>query len=293
MLLQSVDCFLVDTIIETKNLRKRYKDGTVALKGVSLKMDKRVTAVIGRNGAGKTTLMRILSTQLMPSSGSAMIDGLDVVKEAGALRKRLVSIPQEASPLGFITPMEHLKMYLVARGSTISQAARDAEDALRVLELWDARNQPSDELSGGMKRKIFVAMALAANADIVFLDEPTTGLDPLSRLEVWSALKMLRGTVVLTTHYMEEAQELSEEIAMVEGGECIGFGTSASLLKRFNGMVRAESSASGVTSKYRVGNTRIKYVKKRDAERYIGMGYAVKPVTLDDLFVIRGVELES
>ncbi len=279
-------------MIETSNLRKRYKDGTVALKGVNLSFSKQITTVIGRNGAGKTTLMRILSTQLMPSSGTATVNGLDVVRDANALRRRLVSIPQEASPMGFLTPMEHLKTYLIARGMTVHQAARDAEDALRALELYDARNTPSDELSGGMKRKIFVAMALAANAEVVFLDEPTTGLDPLSRLEVWSAVKMLKGTLVLTTHYMEEAMELSEEIAMVDNGEVIGFGTAKSLLKKFRGMVRAETTAKDAKSRYVVGITKIKYIKEREAERYVEQGYTIKPVTLEDLFVIRGVELE-
>lgn len=281
------------TIIEIKDLKKRYGDGTVALKGVNLNLTKRLTTVIGRNGAGKTTMMRILSTQLMPSSVKAVVDGLDVVRDAWMLRKKLVSIPQEASPMGFLTPMEHLKTYLIARGSTMGQAAKDAENALRTLELWDARNTPADELSGGMKRKIFVAMALAANAEVVFLDEPTTGLDPLSRLEVWSAVKMLKGTVVLTTHYMEEAQELSEEIAMVDHGECIGFGTVQSLLKKFRGMVRAETGADGAKGRYTIGNTKIRYVKLRDAEHYVDEGYTIKPITLEDLFVIRGVELES
>ncbi|MCL4411489.1 ABC transporter ATP-binding protein [Candidatus Marsarchaeota archaeon] len=280
-------------MIDIVRLRKRYKDGTVALKGVSLSFDKQITTVIGRNGAGKTTLMRILSTQLLPSSGRATVDGLDVVKDAEALRKKLVSIPQEASPMGFLTPMEHLKTYLIARGSTVRQAARDAEDALRTLELYDARNTPSDELSGGMKRKIFVAMALAANADVVFLDEPTTGLDPLSRLEVWSAVKMLKGTLVLTTHYMEEAAELSDEIAMVDNGEVIGHGTMKSLLKRFNGMVRAETTAANVGGKYTIGNTKIMYIREHEAERYVEHSYTIKPITLEDLFVIRGVELES
>ncbi len=280
-------------MIETKSLKKRYHDGTFALKGVNLRLGKRMTTVIGRNGAGKTTLMRILSTQLLPTSGTATIDGLDVVKDTKAIRKKLVSIPQEASPMGFLTPMEHLKTYLLARGATLGNASRDAENALRALEMWDARNTPSDMLSGGMKHKIFVAMALAANADVVFLDEPTTGLDPLSRLEVWGAMRMLEGTVVLTTHYMDEAQELSEEIAMVDGGKCIGFGTVNGMLGRFRGMVRVETQSPGVKSRYTVGNMKIKYVKRREAEGYVSKGYTIKPITLEDLFVIRGVELES
>jgi ABC-2 type transport system ATP-binding protein len=147
-------------------------------------------------------------------------------------------------------------------------------------------------LSGGMKRKIFVAMALAANADTVFLDEPTTGLDPLSRLEVWSAIKRLEGTVVLTTHYMEEAAELSDEVFMVETGKIIAKGDIKSLLSKFNGLLRAETSKP-VKAKYKIGNTSIAYIKVKDAERYVKMGYSIKPITLDDLFVMRGVNIES
>ncbi|EQD30328.1 ABC transporter, ATP binding protein related protein [mine drainage metagenome] len=253
---------------------------------------KRITAVIGRNGAGKTTLMRILSTQLLQSSGKVLIDGLDNVRDAKRIRKTIVSIPQEADPLGYLTPMEHLKMYLCARGMSLSDATREATIALRELELWHARDTSSDMLSGGMKRKIFVAMALAANADTVFLDEPTTGLDPLSRLEVWSAIKRLKGTMVLTTHYMEEAAELSDEVFMVETGKIIAKGDIKSLLSKFNGLLRAETSKP-VKAKYKIGNTSIEYIKIKDAERYVKMGYSIKPITLDDLFVMRGVNIES
>jgi len=279
-------------MIQIRSLKKRYSDGNYAIRGMDATFKKRITAVIGRNGAGKTTLMRILSTQLLQSSGTVLIDGLDNVKDAKGIRKRIVSIPQEADPLGYLTPMEHLKMYQCARGMSLGDATREATISLRELELWHARDTPSDMLSGGMKRKIFVAMALAANADTVFLDEPTTGLDPLSRLEVWSAIKRLEGTVVLTTHYMEEAAELSDEVFMVETGKIIAKGDIKSLLSKFNGLLRAETSKP-VKAKYKIGNTSIAYIKVKDAERYVKMGYSIKPITLDDLFVMRGVNIES
>jgi ABC-2 type transport system ATP-binding protein len=280
-------------LIEIKNLRKRYDDGTVALKGINLKINEKVATVIGRNGAGKTTMMRILSTQLLPTSGTAKIKGYDVVKEPERIRRIAVSIPQEAGPLGFLTPMEHLLMYLAARKVPVLEARQDAAKALREIELWDARNTPADMLSGGMKRKIFVAMALASNAEVVFLDEPTTGLDPLSRLEVWSAIKLLDSEMVITTHYMEEAQELSKEVVMIEGGKCVSHGNVASMLKKFNGLVRAETNRPGAKTRYRVGSMGIDYIKKGEALDYIKEGYAIKQITLDDLFVMKGVELES
>jgi ABC-2 type transport system ATP-binding protein len=280
-------------MIEIKRLDKRYGDGNHALKGISFDIDKRLTTVIGRNGAGKTTLMRILSTQLLQSSGTVRIDGLDNITDAKEIRKRIVSIPQEASPIGYLTPMEHLKMYLCARGMSLGDSTIEASRALKELELWHARDTPADMLSGGMKRKIFVAMALAANADTIFLDEPTTGLDPLSRIEVWSAIKMLRGNIVLTTHYMEEAAELSEDVIMVESGKVLARGTVGSLLKRFKGMARAETSSKNAKSKYVIGNTRITYIKLSEAEKYAKEGYVIKPITLDDLFIMQGVDIES
>lgn len=280
-------------MIEIKSLRKRYGDGTYAIKGINLSITKKMATIIGRNGAGKTTMMRILSTQLLPTSGTASINGYDVVESPEKIRKMAVSIPQEAGPIGYLTPMEHLMIYLSARGETLSEARQDAIGALRAIELWDSRNMPADMLSGGMKRKIFVAMALATNADVVFLDEPTTGLDPLSRLEVWSAIRLLSGEIVITTHYMEEAQELSKEVIMVESGKCVGQGTVASLLSRFNGLVRAEINKAGVKAKYRIGSTGIDYISKDAAGAYISQGYTIKQITLDDLFVIKGVELES
>ncbi|MDG7045169.1 MAG: ABC transporter ATP-binding protein, partial [Nitrososphaerota archaeon] len=182
-------------MIRTEGLSKVYPDGTKALDGVSLNIDNRFTAIIGRNGAGKTTLVRILSTQLEPSSGRAFIDDLDVIKNADRIRKKVVSIPQEASPIGILTPFEQVKLYLIARGMTSSESSLAAKKSLEDVGLSDSLDKPTDMLSGGTKRKVFVAMALASNAEIVFLDEPTTGLDPISRLEVWAAVRKLDGKI--------------------------------------------------------------------------------------------------
>ncbi len=285
-------------MIEIKAIRKRYSNGTYALKGVSLDLKEKFTSIIGRNGAGKTTLMRILSTQLLPTSGTAIINGYDVVKDAKKVRRIILSIPQEADPIGYLTPAEHLKIYLAARGMSFHSAEEEANNAMKELDLWDARNTPADMLSGGMKRKIFVAMALASNADIIFLDEPTTGLDPLSRLQVWSAIRKLTGNIVLTTHYMEEAQELSKEIAIIDNGKCTGKGTVRSLLGKFDGLLHAEISNANEKSAaskhaYIVGNTLVKYIHNEEADAYLKKGYIVKPITLDDVFITKGVDIES
>lgn len=282
-------------MIEIQGLKKRYPNGTYALKGVTAKLGSRVTAVIGRNGAGKTTMVRILSTQLEPSSGSATIDGLDIMDDASKIRARIASIPQEVNAIGFLTPSEHLQMYLTARGMSFHEADSEAARVLKAVELWKARDKPTDTLSGGMKRKMFVAMALASNADTVFLDEPTTGLDPLSRLQVWSAIRQLGGNVLLTTHYMEEAEHLADEVVLVDSGKIIDRGTVPGLLRKFTGRVRVEGPFEGTKIKmqYKIANMGISYVSKNKAEEYVSAGFTVRPVSLEDLFIVHGVELES
>ncbi|EQB68838.1 ABC transporter ATP-binding protein [Cuniculiplasma divulgatum] len=279
-------------MIEIKDIRKVYKGGKVAVDGITEVMDKRVTTLIGRNGAGKTTLLRMLSTQLYPTSGTALINGLDIVRDAAKIRKIVASIPQEASPLGILSPYEQVNMYLLGRKFNFSDAKKAANDALETVGLWDVRNKPSDTLSGGMKRKMFVALALASNAELVFLDEPTTGLDPLSRLEIWSAIKKLSGNVLLTTHYMEEAENLSDVVYLQDSGHIIDRGTVKKLLSRFAGKVRVESQTE-LSDSFRVGGIYVKYDTIENSETYIREGRTVKKITLDDLFIMRGVDLES
>jgi len=275
-------------VIETINLSKIYKDGTVALDNISFTFSGKVLALLGRNGAGKTTLTRILSTQLLPTSGKAFVEGYDIVKDAKKVRKITTSIPQEAQPIGMASPLEHLTMFLTAKGFSLKEAEETARKALKEVGLWEAKDKSSDELSGGMKRKIFVAMALASNSEIVFLDEPTTGLDPYSRTEIWSVLKTMKSKIVLTTHYMEEAEELSEEVILLHKGKIIAKGTISSLLEKFNGKVRVEG-----VGEIKVGRLRISYVDKEDARNYVGK-YVVKPITLEDLFIIyAGENLEE
>ena len=272
-------------MIEVKHLTKRYGRGSLALDYLSLRLNKRITSILGRNGAGKTTLMRILSTQLLPTSGTAAINQLDVVKDAWLVRDMISSIPQEAKPMNIETPYGHISMYLTARGIPASEIDKLTEKALRDLDLWRFRDKSTGDLSGGMRRKVFVAMALASKADVVFLDEPTTGLDPISRLEVWSAIKKLKSsTILITTHYMEEAKELSDEVVLIDEGRKVAQGSVPNLLSRFNGKTRVE----GPKGKYRIGTTYISYVKPADARRLVRKGYSTKEASLEDLFIVNG-----
>ena len=279
-------------MIEIQEVTKRYDRHTYALKGITASLRERVTTVIGRNGAGKTTLIRILSTQLFPTTGTATIEGLDILKETKKVREIISSIPQESQLIGILSPLEQMQLYLMARGFTASQAREESKQALDELELYDYRNAPSDTLSGGMKRKVFVAMALAAKAPVIFLDEPTTGLDPLSRIEVWSAIKRLSSKIILTTHYMEEAQELSNEVVVIDQGNIITHGAIGNLLSSFGGKMRAEKM-DGEEYDIKIANVAIKYIEKERVDEFIAKGYDIKRINLDDIFLSKGVLLES
>ncbi|QIW25219.1 ABC transporter ATP-binding protein [Sulfolobus sp. S-194] len=267
-------------MIETINLTKIYKDGTIALDNITFSSNVKILTLLGRNGAGKTTLTRILSTQLLPSKGEAYVEGYNVIREAKKVRKIITSIPQEAQPVGMASPYEHLIMFLTAKGLSLSESESVAREALKEVGLWEVKDKPSDELSGGMKRKIFVAMALAANSEVIFLDEPTTGLDPYSRTEIWSILKTMKGKIILTTHYMEEAEELSDEVILLHKGKIIAMGSVTTLLEKLKDKVRVEGIGD-----IKVGRLRITYVDKREASNFVGK-YVVKPISLEDLFIL-------
>jgi ABC-2 type transport system ATP-binding protein len=279
-------------LIEAKRLSKTYKDGTKALSGVSFKIGPGITAILGRNGAGKTTLMRILSTQLMPTSGAAKINGIDAIKEPDKVRGIISSIPQEVRPMGFVSLYEHLIIYLIARGFSLSEAKSRTTKVIKELNLQRYKDKAADELSGGTKRKIFVAMALASGADIIFLDEPTTGLDPISRIETWNYMRRFKGTVVLTTHYMEEAKELASKIIMIDSGKLIAQGTIASLLSKYKDLVRVEGVKTGRMS-YEIGGINISYMTKAQAKKYVGREVSIKKFDIEDLFLMRGIRLDE
>lgn len=276
--------------IEVEGLSKVYANGTMALDRISFKAEKKVTCILGRNGAGKTTLVRILSTQLAPSSGTASIGKLDVVRDVKKVRGLIASIPQEISEWGYATPMEYAVMYLTATGLSIQDAKRRALGIFKELDILRFKDVEMIGLSGGTKRKVFVAGAFASDAKVIFLDEPTTGLDPISRLQLWSVIKKSKSKIILTTHYMEEAKALADEIMLVNEGKVVANGTAESLLRDFKGKVRVE----GNRGTYRIGDTHISYMKAKDAERLIEKGFVVKQVDLEDVLIVgSGVGIED
>lgn len=214
--------------IRARALRKEYPGGpkgTAALDSVELVVPAGHTyGLIGRNGAGKTTFVRICATQLTPTSGQVEVLGLDLLKETSAIRTRIACVPQESRPLYFVTVHQLIELYLRVRGMEKAEAVRRTQEVIAELDLTRVEHRVVNQLSGGIRRRAMVAMTLATDADLVFLDEPTTGLDPVARREVWAAIRRAEKanrTVVLTTHYLDEAEALSSRIALLEGGKVL------------------------------------------------------------------------
>ncbi|HKU50544.1 MAG TPA: ABC transporter ATP-binding protein, partial [Nitrososphaera sp.] len=236
--------------IEATSVTKVYKGSSrPALDNVSMQVDSgKVFTLLGRNGAGKTTFVRICATQLAPTSGTIKVLGYDVVRQPKEIRGLVSVVPQEGRPLRALTPWDHVYNWLQIRGESRQTAREKTESILRKMELYDARDRPAMNLSGGMKQKILVAMAMAADAELLFLDEPTIGLDPVSRRQVWSAINEWKGkgqSILLTTHYMDEAEMLSDYIVIVDNGKIIAQGTIQQLRKVIPQNMRVDISANG------------------------------------------------
>lgn len=202
--------------------------GKKALDAVDLDIPSRgVFSLIGMNGAGKTTLVRILATQLEPTSGRASMKGLDVMKDTKRLRDIIACVPQEARTSPWMTPKQTVLSYLMWRGLSYLEARAKAVEALARVGLEKQTDVLNRRLSGGTKRKVLVATVLSSDADVIFLDEPTTGLDPISRREFWKLLTELSKDrfLILTTHYLEEAERLANIVGILHTGRMIGLGT--------------------------------------------------------------------
>ncbi len=218
--------------IEVQGLRKSFGSAEV-LRGIDLKVERgRVYAILGPNGAGKTTLVSILSTLLRPDAGSVRIFGLDAVRDAGAVRSRIGLTGQFAAVDEGMSGRDNLTLFGRLTGYSAREARKRADELLEAFGLTEAGKRPAGKYSGGMRRRLDIAAAMLVTPDLLFLDEPTTGLDPRSRSEVWDIVRALaaRGTtVLLTTQYLEEADQLADRLAVIDGGTVIAEGTSGEL----------------------------------------------------------------
>ncbi|MFS0781214.1 ABC transporter ATP-binding protein [Bacillus sp. 1P06AnD] len=222
------------TVLSVKGLKKSFKDKEV-LKGVDFEVGRgEIFALLGSNGAGKTTAVNILSTLMKADGGKVSVCGYDVQRQPDDVRRSISLTGQFAAIDGMLTGRENLM--LIAKLRKVSNPAQVTDDQLAKFSLTDAANRRADTYSGGMKRRLDIAMSLIGAPAVIFLDEPTTGLDPEARIEVWNTVKELAGggtTILLTTQYLEEAEQLADRIAILHGGKIITTGTLAQLKEMF------------------------------------------------------------
>ena len=225
--------------IAVENIVKRY--GTFeAVKGVSFAVnDGEIFGLLGPNGAGKSTLIRMMTTLVPITSGRAIVAGFDVAKESDSVRRVIGVIPQALTSDPDLTLEENLSIYAKLYGVPRAQRAKNIQEVLEAVDLVKWRDAQTKTLSGGMRRRLEIARGLVHNPHIFFLDEPTTGLDPVSRIAVWEMLDNLRKTrnltMLLTTHYMEEADKLCDRIAIVDHGNLVALGTPIELKQNVPG----------------------------------------------------------
>ena len=221
-------------MIQIQGLQKSFKNLNV-LKGVDLAVEKgSIFALLGSNGAGKTTLIRILATLLPSDSGSASVAGSDVSVDPDRVRRAISLTGQFTAVDDVLTGRENL--VLIAKLRHLPQPQRIADELLERFNLTEAANRRAGTYSGGMRRRLDIAMSLIGNPEVIFLDEPTTGLDPEGRIEVWNTIKTLANsgtTVFLTTQHLEEAEQLADHIAILHEGKIIANGTLDALKRLF------------------------------------------------------------
>jgi ABC-2 type transport system ATP-binding protein len=299
------------SIIEIAGLTKSYASGHIALRNIDLNIEEgEIFALLGPNGAGKTTLISIICGNVNPSGGSVTVAGHDIVRDYRGSRAAIGLVPQELFTDAFETVFATVRF---SRG-LFGKPRNDAliEKILRDLSLWDKRNAKILELSGGMKRRVMIAKALSHEPRVLFLDEPTAGVDVELRRDMWSLIGELRKTgvtIILTTHYIEEAEEMADRVGVINGGELILVEEKTALMKKLGkktlGVVLAEplvALPAGLTDwdvSLKADGHELEYVFDTHAERTgvssllrmlgdLGIGYKdlnTKQSSLEDIFV--------
>lgn len=220
-----------ESVIQVSNLLKVY-DGTKAVNGIDFVVERgSIFALLGPNGAGKTTTVRILEGLLKRNSGVVTVLGLDPWSEHEKLKVKIGVMPQEFNFFEKLTPLDSINFY-----SDLFQSTVDPERLLKLVILDDSKHVPFEKLSGGQKQKLGLALSLVNDPEVLFLDEPTTGLDPSARRAIWSIIRTFKEqgkTIVLTTHYMEEAEQLADQVAIINKGKIIASGSPDEIVSNY------------------------------------------------------------
>ena len=235
-------------IIETRGLRKSYRSRqgrevktVAAVRGVDLDVNQGETfGFLGPNGAGKTTMLRMLATLIEPDGGEATIAGVDLRTDPGEVRRRIGYVAQGGSTWDEVSAREELVLHAQMYGISRADAQRRAAEALAAFQLTEYADRKCKTYSGGQRRRVDIALGIVHEPQVVFLDEPTTGLDPQSRAHMWEEIRRLRAdgmTVFITTHYLDEADALCDRIAIIDYGEIVAEGTPAELKREISGEV--------------------------------------------------------
>jgi ABC-2 type transport system ATP-binding protein len=223
-------------MIETKHLTKKFGD-FVAVDDLTLSIEKgELFSLLGLNGAGKTTTIKMLSCLILPSSGNAKILDKDLINDAQYIKQRINVSPQETAIARNLNVEENLEMIAGIYGISKNAITAKVEEMITAFNLSEVRKKKARLLSGGMQKRLSIAMALITEPEIVFLDEPTLGLDVIARRELWRNIKKLKGktTIILTTHYLEEVEALSDRVAIIQKGRIKAIGTVAEILHQTN-----------------------------------------------------------
>jgi ABC-2 type transport system ATP-binding protein len=258
-------------MIETTALRKSFKTrgGTVdAVRGVDLAVaNGEIFGFLGPNGAGKTTTLRMLATLIEPDGGEATVAGADLRNDPGAVRRRIGYVAQGGSTWDEVSAREELVLQARLYGIAKAEAQRLTERALEAFQLTDFADRKCKTYSGGQRRRVDVALGIIHEPKIVFLDEPTTGLDPQSRAHMWDEVRRLRDdgvTIFLTTHYLDEADALCDRISIMDGGEIVADGTPEALKREISGDVVTLGMSGGIVDKAREVLDREPYTRRSE-----------------------------
>ena len=222
--------------IKTSNLRKEYKD-LVAVDDLNLEINEgELFSLLGVNGAGKTTTIKMLATLLKPTSGDAFIYDNSIAKDGNKIKELIDISMQETAIARKLTVDENIEFYAKLSGLNNEEVENAKKALYSAFDLYKVKKKAANKLSGGWQRKLSIALALVSNPKVLFLDEPTLGLDVIARRELWNTIRSLKGkmTIILTTHYMEEAEALSDRIGIMKDGKLLFVGTKEELFSKTN-----------------------------------------------------------